>query len=150
LPRSFQRRPDPPVAAPAAILRIGVATADLARLYPWLDAEAAPRGVPAAVLGRMHVALEEAVANVAMHAYAPGEDGEITIRLLTSPDEAVLVIEDGGPEFDPTLAQPRPRAARIEDARAGGLGLTLLRHFCGDIGYQRVDQRNRLTLRFPT
>jgi serine/threonine-protein kinase RsbW len=137
------------MAAPAAILRIGVAAADLARLYPWLDSEARAHGVPDATAQRMHVALEEAVANVAMHAYAPGEEGEITIRLLTTPDAAVLVIEDAGPAFDPTLAQPRPRAARIEDAQPGGLGLTLLRHFCGDIGYQRVDQRNRLTLRFP-
>jgi anti-sigma regulatory factor (Ser/Thr protein kinase) len=137
------------VAAPAAILRIGVAAADLARLYPWLDTEARVRGVPAAIVQRMHVALEEAVANVAMHAYAPAEDGEITIRLLTASDEAVLVIEDGGPAFDPTLAQPRPRAERIEDAQPGGLGLTLLRHFCGDISYRRADGRNCLTLRFP-
>jgi anti-sigma regulatory factor (Ser/Thr protein kinase) len=137
------------LAAPAAILRIGVAAADLARLYPWLDTEAREHGVPDAIAQRMHVALEEAVMNVAMHAYAPGEDGEITIRLLTAPDEVVLVIEDAGPEFDPTLAQRRPRATRIEDAQPGGLGLTLLRHFCSDISYQRAGKTNCLTLRFP-
>ena len=48
--------------------------------------------------------------NVAMHAFAPGEPGEITVRLSTSPDAAALVVEDSGHPFDPTAA-PSPRAA---------------------------------------
>jgi len=133
----------------AAVLRIGVALADLGRLYPWLDGAAAARKVPDATVQRMHVALEEAVANVAMHAYGPDASGEITIRLLASPDAAALVVEDAGPAFDPTSARPRPRAASLEETEVGGLGLTLLRHFCSDIAYERAGDRNRLTLRFP-
>ncbi len=129
------------------VLRIGTALDDLARLYPWLDAAAA-RLLPAAIVQKMHVALEEAVMNVAMHAYAPGEAGEITIRLHADPDAAALVIEDAGPAFDPTAATPRPRATSLEAARPGGLGLTLLRHYCRDISYERAEDRNRLTLRF--
>jgi serine/threonine-protein kinase RsbW len=133
----------------AAVLRIGVAVEELGRLYPWLDGAAAARKVPDATVQKMHIALEEAVLNVAMHAYGPDAAGEITIRLLASPGAASLVVEDAGPAFDPTSAQPRPRAASLEEAEVGGLGLTLLRHFCNDIGYERTDDRNRLTLRFP-
>ncbi len=133
----------------AAVLRIGVAIEDLGRLYPWLDAEAAARHVPAPTVQRMHVALEEAVMNVAMHAYGPGAEGEITIRLVASADAAAVVVEDAGPAFDPTKAEPRPRAASLDEAQPGGLGLTLLRHYCADIGYERAEGRNRLTLRFP-
>jgi anti-sigma regulatory factor (Ser/Thr protein kinase) len=133
----------------AAVLRISAAVEDLGRLYPWLDDAAAARNVPGATVRKMHVALEEAVANVAMHAYGPDADGEITIRLFASPDAAALVVEDAGPAFDPTSARPRPRAASIEEAEVGGLGLTLLRHFCRDISYERAGGRNRLTLRFP-
>jgi serine/threonine-protein kinase RsbW len=132
-----------------AVLRIGVALEDLGRLYPWLDDAAAARQVPRPTVQKMHVALEEAVLNVAMHAYGPGAGGEITIRLLASPEAAALVVEDAGPAFDPTMAAPRPRAASLQEARPGGLGLTLLRHYCSDIGYERRDDRNRLTLRFP-
>jgi serine/threonine-protein kinase RsbW len=133
----------------AAVLRIGVAVEDLGRLYPWLDGAAAARKVPGATLQKMHVALEEAVMNVAMHAYGSDATGEITIRLLASPDAAALVVEDAGPAFDPTSAPSRPRAASLEETEIGGLGLSLLRHFCSDIGYERTDNRNRLTLRFP-
>jgi serine/threonine-protein kinase RsbW len=114
-----------------AVLRIGVALEDLGRLYPWLDDAAAARQVPRPTVQKMHVA------------------GEITIRLLASPEAAALVVEDAGPAFDPTMAAPRPRAASLQEARPGGLGLTLLRHYCSDIGYERRDDRNRLTLRFP-
>jgi anti-sigma regulatory factor (Ser/Thr protein kinase) len=133
----------------AAVLRIGVGVAELGRLYPWLDAEAAALKVPAPTVQKMHVALEEAVMNVAMHAYGSDVTGEIIIRLLASPDAAALIVEDAGPAFDPTSAKPRPRAASLEETEVGGLGLTLLRHYCADIGYERRDDRNRLTLRFP-
>jgi anti-sigma regulatory factor (Ser/Thr protein kinase) len=133
----------------AAVLRIGVAIEELGRVYPWLDGEAAARNMPGATVHRMHVALEEAVMNAAMHAYGLGAEGHITIRLRASPDTAALLVEDDGPAFDPTAAEPAPRAASLEEAVPGGLGLTLLRHFCGDIGYERIGDRNRLTMRFP-
>ncbi len=133
----------------AAVLRIGVAVDDLARLYPWLEAAASARNLPAPMVQTMHVALEEAAMNIAMHAYGPGGDGEITIRLLATPKAASLVLEDAGPEFDPTAAPARERPASLDEATPGGLGLTLLRHYCPDIRYERTDARNRLTLRFP-
>jgi serine/threonine-protein kinase RsbW len=131
------------------MLRIGTALDELARLYPWLDTEAEARNVPKAATRKMHVALEEAVMNVAMHAYPPGESGEITISLLTTAEAASLVIEDAGPAFDPTAATPRALATSMADLQPGGLGLTLLRHYCDEIGYERKQDRNRLTLRFP-
>jgi anti-sigma regulatory factor (Ser/Thr protein kinase) len=137
------------VCGDAAVLRIGVALDELSRLYPWLDSAAAARAVPAPIVQKMQVALEEAVMNVAMHAYGPGGDGAIAIRLLAQDDAVALVIEDTGPAFDPTTAVARAAPLSLEDARPGGLGLKLLRHFCPDIEYQRVDDRNCLTLRFP-
>ncbi len=137
------------MAADSAVLRIGVALDELSKLYPWLDAEATVRAIPNALTQKMQVALEEAVMNVAMHAYGPGGDGEITVRLEMPGDAATLVIEDTGPAFDPTTATERPAPTSLAEARPGGLGLKLLRHFCPDIGYERVDDRNCLTLRFP-
>lgn len=135
-----------PEEAPA-VLRIAPADADLARLYPWLEDAAAT--LPPALRNGMHVALEEVVMNVAMHGFAPGQAGEITIRLCRAPDSAALVVEDSGHAFDPTAAAAPARATSLEEAVPGGLGLTLLRHYCRDIAYERVDGRNRLTLRFP-
>ena len=134
---------------PQPVLHLGPDPADLDRLYPWLEAAAAARNLPQAVRFGMHVAAEEAVANAARHAFAPDAPGEIAVRLCDLPDAAALVVEDTGRPFDPVAAPARERPASLRDARPGGLGLTLLRHYCHDISYQRIDGRNHLTMRFP-
>jgi serine/threonine-protein kinase RsbW len=126
-------------------LRLGADMAGLARLYPWLEAAAA--GLPDKLRHDMHVALEEAVVNVAMHALpADARDG-IVVRLERAAGPvlvgAVLVVEDNGTAFNPVAAPD----ASGRDA-PGGLGLKLLRHFCRDVRYERAEGVNRLTMRF--
>lgn len=130
-----------------AVLRLTPALADLARLYPWLDEVAA--GVPPGLMPGLHVVLEEAAANVAMHAYPPGQQGEIVVRLRTAPDTVELVVEDAGLPFDPTQARAGARPADAREMQVGGWGLGLIRRYCPDIAYARRDGRNVLTLRFP-
>jgi serine/threonine-protein kinase RsbW len=130
-----------------AVLRLAPSLDDLARLYPWLDEAGAD--VPAALLPRLHVVLEEAASNVAMHAFPAGGTGKILVRLRTGPDAVELVVEDDGAAFDPTLAPPRQRPADPLETPVGGWGLGLIRRYCPDIGYARRDGRNILTLRFP-
>jgi anti-sigma regulatory factor (Ser/Thr protein kinase) len=132
-----------------SVLHITSATAELGRLYPWLESAGPAQEVPADLMRRLHVVLEEAVANVAMHAYPAGQPGEITVRLRGDPSGVVLEVEDAGVAFDPTAAPQRPRAATLPEATPGGWGLGLIRHYCSDIAYQRLGGRNVLTLRFP-
>ena len=96
----------------------------------------------------MHVALEEAVMNVAMHAYPPGAPGEVGMELLVADVAATLVIEDEGVAFDPTMQPIKAQTGDPREIEPGGLGTTLMRHYCHDIRHERVDGRNRLTLRF--
>jgi anti-sigma regulatory factor (Ser/Thr protein kinase) len=137
------------VPAPGDELRITSTAADLARLYPWLHDAAAAHGIPENVSQAMHVALEEAVMNAAMHAYDENAPGVIVVRLGMSPSTATLCVEDRGPEFDPTKATPQALPDSLADAMPGGRGLVLLGHFCRDIAYRRDGEWNLLTLRFP-
>jgi hypothetical protein len=43
--------------------------------------------------------------------------------------------------------QVTARPASLHEAEPGGLGLVLIRHYCRDISYERIGNRNRLTLR---
>ena len=122
------------------MLRLTTSPADLGRVYPWLDDEAADDNLSEAFLARLHVALEEAVANIMMHA----QTGGFTLEYQSDAARVTLVITDEGLPFDPILA---PVAAR-DEAQAGGKGLILLRHFCKDLHYERGAGVNRLTMRF--
>jgi|HubBroStandDraft_1064217.scaffolds.fasta_scaffold93201_2 serine/threonine-protein kinase RsbW len=128
-----------------AVLRLDSADwNDLERLHPWLDGETAH--LPSRIRHAMQVALEEAVLNVATHAFPTGTSGEIAVSLHAAPDAVALIVEDPGPAFDPTAA---PAPARPTALEPGGLGITLLRHYCKHISYDRAGEHNRLTLRFP-
>jgi anti-sigma regulatory factor (Ser/Thr protein kinase) len=137
-----------PEAAPA-VLRMGTAPADLARLYPWLDDAAKRLALAPKLLERMQVALEEAVMNVAMHGYKDDAGGEIIVRLRIEAETAIFQVEDHGPPFDPVAAPQTADPISRAENDVGGLGLKLLRHFCKDISYAREMDSNRLTLRFP-
>lgn len=104
--------------------------------------------MPNSVHHAMRVALEEAVMNAAMHGFPPNASGETTVRLLTSPEAAVIVVEDAGCAFDPSAAPAPKPPASLPEVEPGGLGLLLLDHYCDDIAYERVGERNRLMLRF--
>ncbi|SIQ04114.1 MULTISPECIES: ATP-binding protein [Acidiphilium] len=129
-------------------LAITTAPADLARLYPWLDEAAAAAGVTEPLLGRMHVAAEEAVMNVAMHGIGLDRGDVITVSLRREDAAVALVVEDSGPAFDPVAASAVAQAVRLEAPGAGGAGLRLLRHYCKEMAYHREAGINRLVLRF--
>jgi anti-sigma regulatory factor (Ser/Thr protein kinase) len=116
-------------------------------LYPWLD-EVAAHLIEPRVLARMHVALEEAVVNAAMHAFAPGEIGRIAVRFRIDGGEAELEVEDDGFDFDPTAGATPPLATTLAEANPGGLGLVLIRALCASVTYSRKDGVKRLTMRF--
>ena len=130
------------------MLRLSPTLADLARLYPWMERAAAGSGVPPALLPGMQVVLEEVVSNIARHGFAPGAPGEIEVVLAQDGAGFSLTVRDDGAAFDPTAAPARPRRASLLEDEVGGWGLGLVRHFCADIVYARVEGRNALTLRF--
>jgi serine/threonine-protein kinase RsbW len=132
-----------------AVLRLSSTMEDLGRLYPWLDQAAAEVAVPAGLRPGMHVALEEAVANVAMHGFPQGETGRITVRLQMRPDAALLIVEDDGVAFDPTTADLGERPKSLAEATPGGWGLDLIRRYCPTAAYERRGASNHLTMSFP-
>jgi serine/threonine-protein kinase RsbW len=122
-------------------------TADLERIHAWLETEVP--GISKSILHAMQVALEEVVTNLVAHGFPPGISGEINLQVNVSAEEVVLVVEDHGRPFDPTTVPVPERGAALADVEPGGLGLTLMRHFCKDTSYRRVYGANRLTMRFP-
>ena len=102
-------------------LQITTAQADLARLYAWLDDASARHNLPPSLLEAMHIALEEAVMNVAMHAILPADAPEILISFTAKGDVAELLIEDAGQEFNSVTAPEKPRPKSLAEAEPGGL-----------------------------
>jgi CheY-like chemotaxis protein len=78
----------------------------------------------------------------------PYRDRRVRVRATLSRTEAVYVVEDDGPGFDPAAVPLPTDPANLE--RIGGRGLMLIRTFMDEVEHN--DKGNRITLRkkYPT
>ena len=121
--------------------------AELERLAPWIESWA-QHGVSSDVSLAVQLCVEEVVANVIMYGAPKGSSLEISVELERVCGMLVARIEDDGREFDPTQAPPPVMASSLREAKAGNLGIHLVRGFANGMDYERRDGRNQLSLRF--
>lgn len=126
------------------------ATPDLASLplvREFVLSEAAQAGVPISAVPKMDLVLEEALVNVAHHAY-DGRSGRFEVECAVRDAMFCCLIRDWGTLFNP-LAAPRPdTSASLEDRAAGGLGILFVTTMSDACSYARTDDANELTVCF--
>jgi anti-sigma regulatory factor (Ser/Thr protein kinase) len=133
-------------AAPRLDLRVPASAAGVVLGVQRCESFLAQHGIEQRARMRLALVLEEAVMNLAMHGHAePGNhQAELTLSLL--PDALELTLRDDGLPFDPHTAPLPERPAKLEQARPGGLGVSLMRRFARAMHYERVDGHNCLTM----
>ena len=118
----------------------------------WLASRALEWGVPADILPRLDLCLNEAIANCVTHGGPQVREGPLTIQLSIafSHDQALvtLSVADSGRAFDPTSAPPKARATSLADATPGGLGLVMMRDSASRLAYRRLGGRNHVDFLF--
>ena len=119
----------------------------MGRLAEWLDVQERQLAMPIKIAFAVRQCLEEAVANLIDHTPAVAGN-HIEIGLYWQGHTLVVEVEDQGPPFDVRAAPAPVRPTSLPTAIPGGWGIHLIRSFANDIGYETVDGRNRLTLRF--
>ena len=112
------------------------------RLLDFLAGDA----LPDAVVYRLELVLEEVLMNRLWHGQQQGAGQQTDLMLQVGPHELLLRFEDDGPAFDPTQVRHAPPPTALQDAVPGGLGLLLTRKAVSAWSYERVLDRNCLTL----
>jgi anti-sigma regulatory factor (Ser/Thr protein kinase) len=128
-------------------LRLSIASelAELARVNERVTELLAHHGVDESVVYAAQLALEEALSNVIRHGYDDRGPHEITVVVRALPGVEIQVIDDGR-EFDP-IAAPEPDLDQsLAERRPGGLGIHLLRSFVSEMRYERIADRNALSM----
>lgn len=97
---------------------------------------------PADIGHRVISAFVEAFNNAVIHAYRDRSPGPVEVDLFVSPSGLRVVVVDHGQSFRPDLV-PEPDLDALPE---GGLGLFIIRNFMDEVSYERVDQRNVLTM----
>ncbi|WP_420456394.1 ATP-binding protein [Rubrivirga sp.] len=119
--------------------------AHLPALLAFLDRAVAEGGVGDDVLFPLHLAVEEACANVIAHGYAGGA-GPLTLGVEVGPGAVAVTLTDEARPFDPASA-PLPPSGPADERPVGGLGWHLIRETTDEVRHEAVPGGgNRLTL----
>ena len=100
------------------------------------------------LLNKIEVALEEILTNVALYAYKPGTGNiDIDYELDETAHLLTIIISDAGKAFDPLAKEDPDITLAPKDRQIGGLGIFIVKQVMDEVTYQRVDDKNVLTLK---
>ena len=102
----------------------------------------AARGLREEEIGRITLALQEAVTNVHRHAYHGRSEG-VRLEVLFLDGAILVFVEDRGPPFDPTDLPLQPLDSKAE----GGRGIALIRTLMDEVRYEDGGREVRMRKR---
>ena len=116
------------------------------RLAEWMELVNKKAGLSAQYAMKLTMAVEEAVVNVMNYAYPAGTEGYVKIDATVTNELITLTISDEGQPFDPTTVKPADTSLDASQRPIGGLGIHLIRLYTDSMTYERIGNRNVLTL----
>lgn len=99
------------------------------------------------LLMTINLVLEEAVTNIIFYAYDVKAEHEIDISFALKNRQLEITILDDGKPFDPTLKAQPDISLSAEERKIGGLGIFLIQKMMDEVSYQRINNKNLLTLK---
>jgi anti-sigma regulatory factor (Ser/Thr protein kinase) len=128
--------------------------ADLERMNEMIAAFGEARNLPLKTVFELTLVLEEIFTNIVKYGYpanSPEENRWVDLRLQATTDEVSVTVEDGGIPFNPIEAPKPDITLPFEERSIGGLGVHFMLALMDEVTYERVLEKNRLTLRkrFP-
>lgn len=120
---------------------------ELNRIAEFIETMGEERGFDMALTMNLNLALEEAVSNIILYAYPEKLGEEICIKCVEVNDGVIFTISDGGVEFDPTKVEEADISLSAEERGIGGLGIFLIRQIMDEVKYERIENKNVLTIK---
>jgi serine/threonine-protein kinase RsbW len=104
-------------------------------------------GLPEDLEVPVTMCLEEVLSNVIRHGCLPGQDCAIQVQYCIRPESIEVEVSDTAKAFDPLSLPPPDLTVPLEQRRAGGLGVFLVRQMMDEVFYDRRNGRNHFVFR---
>jgi serine/threonine-protein kinase RsbW/sigma-B regulation protein RsbU (phosphoserine phosphatase) len=111
-----------------------------------VDAFCEERKISPEIAYAVNLSIDEILTNTITYGYDDGEPHRIEIVLRLEADTLVVVIADDSAPFDLSETPEADVEATLEDRDVGGLGLFLVHQMMDQVEYERVEDRNIVTL----
>jgi anti-sigma regulatory factor (Ser/Thr protein kinase) len=120
---------------------------NLAAISEFVTRAAEAASLDARAVYAVQLAVEEACANIIEHAYGGEERGDIECTCIVNNNGLAVILRDNGRPFDPTSVPEPDICASLEDRKARGLGLYLIRQLMDKVRFEFTpDSGNVLTM----
>ena len=120
---------------------------EISKLAVFIDELGEEMNLTPELIFNLNLVLEEAVSNVILYAYGEEKHKEISLMANMSDGNLVFLLTDSGKEFDPTKVPDADITLSAEEREIGGLGIFLIRQIMDKVDYQRIGEKNVLTMR---
>ena len=115
--------------------------------YSWLHEVLSEWKINKDLSNKIDMCAEEIFANITFYAY-PASKGDIKVLIEKINNEIILKFEDSGIEYNP-LKKPDPDITLpAEERPLGGLGIFMVKNIAKKVLYERIENKNILTLTF--
>jgi anti-sigma regulatory factor (Ser/Thr protein kinase) len=91
--------------------------------------------------------LEEVLSNVIRHGCLPGQDCKVQVCYNLVPRGIEIEVSDAAKAFNPLSVPPPDLTVPLEQRRAGGLGVFLVRQMMDEVHYEYRNGRNHFIFR---
>jgi anti-sigma regulatory factor (Ser/Thr protein kinase) len=111
----------------------------------WVAEKLDENTCPNKIQNQIAVVTEELFVNICHYAYG-NRSGDAVIRFAFHNRTIFMQFEDSGLAFNPLQHEGPDTEAGIDDRPIGGLGIYITKKWMDWVGYERIDQKNILTL----
>ena len=94
----------------------------------------------------INLALEELISNIIFYGYEDHNEHLIYVHFAIEDGYLITVIEDDGKAFNPLERPEVDTSTLLDDKPIGGLGIHFVKNLMDDLKYERVADKNTLTL----
>jgi anti-sigma regulatory factor (Ser/Thr protein kinase) len=119
---------------------------ELPNVMGMLEKFSASEGLEKTVRQAAELSLDELLTNTISYGYSDSEQHEIQIDIGVHDNALKIVVQDDGVAFNPFDQEAPNLNMQIDERDLGGVGIHLVKEFMDDCAYQRVGQRNVVTL----
>lgn len=120
---------------------------ELEKLSTNLEAFFEKNDIAPKLLFQVNLVLDELVTNIISYAYSDDLVHEVLIEISFADSTINLTVSDDGVAFDPTTIPEPDLNQSAEERELGGLGIHFVRQNMDCMEYQRLDERNILSLK---
>jgi anti-sigma regulatory factor (Ser/Thr protein kinase) len=119
---------------------------EIAKVMTALEEFTNSAGLNVGIVQAAELVLDELLTNTISYGFSDAVQHIITVEMLVKENALHIVVSDDGVFFNPFEQKDPDLESSIDERDLGGLGIHLVKKFMDEYSYQRLDDRNVVTL----